>query len=45
MYAEYHIRATSNKCTVNRTVKLRGSYMSAHVLLNLLNKLGRIDKM
>ena len=23
----------------------RGSYMSAHVLLNLLNKLGKIDKM
>ena len=25
--------------------KHRGSYMSAHVLLNLLNKLGNIDKM
>ena len=23
----------------------RGSYMSAHVLLNLLNKLGKSDKM
>ena len=23
----------------------RGSYMSAHVLLNLLNELGKIDKM
>ena len=28
------------KCTRNR-----GSYMSAHVLLNLLNQLGKIDKM
>ena len=25
--------------------KHRGSYMSAHVLLNLLNKLGKRDKM
>ena len=24
---------------------IRGSYMSAHVLLNLLNELGKIDKM
>ena len=27
------------------TLKHRGSYMSAHVLLNLLNKLGKRDKM
>ena len=26
-------------------VKIRGSYMSAHVLLNLLNELGKRDKM
>ena len=26
-------------------VKTDGSYMSAHVLLNLLNKLGKSDKM
>ena len=28
-----------------QTTLYRGSYMSAHVLLNLLNKLGKSDKM
>ena len=28
-----------------RNLKNRGSYMSAHVLLNLLNELGKRDKM
>ena len=32
------------KCEV-RSVVYRGSYMSAHVLLYLLNKLGKRDKM
>ena len=27
------------------SIRYRGSYMSAHVLLNLLNKLGKRDKM
>ena len=30
---------------LGRSVVNRGSYMSAHVLLNLLNKLGKKDKM
>ena len=29
----------------NRKVQNRGSYMSAHVLLNFLNELGKRDKM
>ena len=33
----------SNTC--NNLISHRGSYMSAHVLLNLLNKLGKRDKM
>ena len=28
-----------------KSLKYRGSYMSAHVLLNLLNELGKRDKM
>ena len=37
----------ANKHSINRTNKHtnRGSYMSAHVLLNLLNELGKRDKM
>ena len=34
------------KCTkYNACVLYRGSYMGAHVLLNLLNNLGKSDKM
>ena len=32
-------------CSVYNSIKQRGSYMSAHVLLNLLNELGKRDKM
>ena len=35
-----NLLATGNNCEQNR-----GSYMSAHVLLNLLNELGKRDKM
>ena len=35
----------SIKSTINYYNEHRGSYMSAHVLLNLLNKLSKIDKM
>ena len=37
-----------HSCTHVRSsmyIRNRGSYMSAHVLLNLLNKLGKRDKM
>ena len=41
-----HIKKiNSNNPTLLQTVKDRGSYRSAHVLLNLLNKLGKSDKM
>ena len=35
------------ECTITKTAidENRGSYMSAHVLLNLLNELGKRDKM
>ena len=33
------------KVLTNHKIKHRGSYMSAHVLLNLLNELGKRDKM
>ena len=36
---------TTGGPTVNNIYIERGSYMSAHVLLNLLNKLGKRDKM
>ena len=32
-------------CQCSFTCNNRGSYMSAHVLLNLLNELGKRDKM
>ena len=32
-------------CAVTQAILNRGSYMSAHVLLNLLNELGKRDKM
>ena len=32
-------------CTLSYYVSDRGSYMSAHVLLNLINELGKRDKM
>ena len=35
----------SGQCVTPVPVINRGSYMSAHVLLNLLNKLGKRDKM
>ena len=40
-------RATtvSNALTVIVNIKIIRSYLSAHVLLNLLNKLGKRDKM
>ena len=34
-----------NDITLHDTFRYRGSYMSAHVLLNLLNELGKRDKM
>ena len=40
---EYHVYSTMRDkfcCEINR-----GSYMSAHVLLNLLNEFGKRDKM
>ena len=37
--------ATHFSLFVATSVKNRGSYMSAHVLLNLLNELGKRDKM
>ena len=44
------IRAVSQEpsqlaLTVHKDGTYRGSYMSAHVLLNLLNELGKRDKM
>ena len=36
--ADHHLEKTCR-------IKHRGSYMSAHVLLNLLNELGKRDKM
>ena len=38
--AQFLCSTISMKCLINR-----GPYMSAHVLLNLLNKLGKRDKM
>ena len=35
----------SSKRHIEHILKNRGSYMSAHVLLNLLNELGKRDKM
>ena len=35
----------SGHCLCFHTILHRGSYMSAHVLLNLLNELGKRDKM
>ena len=35
----------AQRCLVRRHMINRGSYMSAHVLLNLLNELGKRDKM
>ena len=42
-----HTSDTFGKCfTTSAYLKIhRGSYMSAHVLLNLLNELGKRDKM
>ena len=34
-----------HECTLYTEIINRGSYMSAHVLLNLLNELGKRDKM
>ena len=36
---------TKGSDTITQTKTHRGSYMSAHVLLNLLNELGKRDKM
>ena len=36
---------TDNLITTRALIINRGSYMSAHVLLNLLNELGKRDKM
>ena len=49
--SEYHERKYHIQPTLTRKREFvqnplnRGSYMSAHVLLNLLNKLGKRDKM
>ena len=44
-----HVLTPSLKChhffLKYYSIKHRGSYMSAHVLLNLLNELGKRDKM
>ena len=41
-----HMTDTLLKVTLNPNTTInRGSYMSAHVLLNLLNELGKRDKM
>ena len=34
-----------DNCSTGRRLLYRGSYMSAHALLNLLNDLGKRDKM
>ena len=39
------VTGTFNRDKVLKYLKHRGSYMSAHVLLNLLNELGKRDKM
>ena len=39
------IRENKNLVKIYEFTLYRGSYMSAHVLLNLLNKLGKRDKM
>ena len=41
------VKTTLNVLNIRRSVGNinRGSYMSAHVLLNLLNELGKRDKM
>ena len=41
------VKTTLNVLNIRRSVGniYRGSYMSAHVLLNLLNELGKRDKM
>ena len=39
------VKETSKKNETQVSYKHRGSYMSAHVLLNLLNELGKRDKM
>ena len=42
VYASY---APTLACPQKHSIFYRGSYMSAHVLLNLLNELGKRDKM
>ena len=37
--------ARGELCSITHRLIHRGSYMSAHVLLNLLNELGKRDKM
>ena len=39
------VRPTGFTCWISFALIYRGSYMSSHVLLNLLNELGKIDKM
>ena len=38
------IKSADRLISANLTI-YRGSYMSAHVLLNLLNELGKVDRM
>ena len=40
----HHINVTGTEC-YKLSFKYRGYYMSAHVLFNLLNELGKRDKM
>ena len=40
---DYHVVLRDFRNLIDQ--RNRGSYMSAHVLLNLLNKLGKRDKM
>ena len=41
----YHMMLHRSGSVIMSCFKNTGSYMSAHVLLNLLNDLGKIDKM
>ena len=45
MVTKYMFSAIFFTNLVNISLQNRGSYMSAHVLLNLLNELGKRDKM
>ena len=44
IYVKIYAKISSGGLAVSLSI-YRGSYMSAHVLFNLLNKLGKIDKM